>query len=129
MGARSLRNYARDTQCASLRERNERKVITEALWKIKCGIPAANVTRQVPPMEPRFFLGMMGLDNNGVTGRDRGALRNFWSREAIPFRLQGCAIEHSKDDPDPSNYCGLTQTRTKKNNNDMRNVCPYCNIR
>lgn len=125
----ALNLYAQDSQPQSLRSRSERLIIANNLWKIGHDISPTNTTAVVPPMDPKFLLGMMGLDDNGVQGRDRGALRTYWTTSAIPFRIKGCDAERKKPTPDPGKYCGLSQNMANRRNNDMRNICPHCNRR
>ena len=124
----ALINYAKDTQPNNLSSRTERYILAKHMWRIKCGIEAADTTSVPPEMDPDFKLGMMGLDKIGVQGRYRGALRTYWTTYAIESRIKGCEIERQKTNPDRSKFCGLRQTTKRRQKNDMRHICRHCNI-
>ena len=125
---KSLQHYAMNNQPWSMGNRTERLTITRAMWRVANGIsPSAYDNSQLPPMDPNFQLGMMGSDRRSVKGCERGALRVYWTTYAIPYRIKGCQIEREKAEPNPSKFCGLAQNIRDRRNNNMRNICEFCN--
>lgn len=124
----ALQNYAKTTQPSTLSDHDERMTLTKALWKIRSGVQPTDTRTSIPPLDPLFKRCMMGTEKCSKNGQERGALRTYWSSHAVPFRIEGCAIERAKENPDPSKKCWLRQTRVQRRNNDLRNICPHCNL-